>query len=120
MQQPPIENARAQRTKLVIGVFGVALGVTLGGLLLLEGANARLGTAILSLPLFPAGLWRWFPTPGNPVQPLIGWIVYFGLGLVIVKARGRWTRITSLALFLLLLCLNVAGCWPEVRAPIVE
>ena len=119
-----IDEAQEQRIKQVIAAFGIALGVTFCGLLLLKGENAPLGAAVLGLPLFPAGLWRWLPILTENVAPsvllLMSWIVYFGLGLVVVKARDRRARELSFTLFLVLLCGNVLGCWSALLVPIRE
>jgi hypothetical protein len=118
-----IDLDQRQRTKLVISTFGVALAITFCGLFFIEGAGAPF-VAVLGFPVFPSSLWRSVPIVARSVSPsalpFVGWIVYFGLGFVTVKARNRRTQAVSFAVFVLLSFANVVACWYGVNSPHYE
>jgi len=72
--------------------------------------------------LFPGFLWvwpMWRIVPQNEAAVLypavIGWVIYLGLGRAAVKAASPRTWNSLFALFVVLLCANVAGCWNSNR-----
>lgn len=69
--------------------------------------------AIILVWAFPAGLGILFGSPGGGTDMLIimlGWCVYFILGLITLSAETRQTFFRLWTSLLVLLLLNVAGC----------
>jgi hypothetical protein len=111
---------------LFIKALGAALGIAFVGMFLVARAplNAAEILLVYGLPLFPGYLWLWpmlriLPAEdaGALITPaaIIGWLVYIGISRAAVMTTSRRIWKYLFVLFLLLLCVNVMGCWYGAR-----
>ncbi|NOT27098.1 MAG: sel1 repeat family protein [Acidobacteria bacterium] len=124
---------RAERRKLLLKAFGIALGVTFIGMcvgVLIQGEPGFLGIVLFTGPFFfPGYLLVWpmervqdylpghFGFSNTSSLAFIGWLVYAGVAIAATQAPSRRTWKLLFALFVVLLCGNVVGCWYGFYAP---